>query len=119
MLKKKTHREFDSVASLKNKISYGFCGMSYNIPITIIATYLILFSTDIMLINPLTVGALFFAFKFFDAITDIVITNIADKTRTRWGRYRPWMLMGIPLALTLVLVFWFPNFLHTPIQKIL
>jgi len=82
-------------------------------------TYLMLFSTDIMKIDPMVVGILFFVLKFWDAITDILVTNIADKTQSKWGRYRPWMLMAIPLAFALVFSFWYPSFLQTEGSKIL
>lgn len=105
-------------ATLKEKICYGFSCMSYNLEICVIGTYLMLFCTDIMKIDPIMVGALFLIIRFVDAITDVIITNIADKTCNRWGRYRPWMLLGIPLAFVLILSFWYPNFLQSQFQMI-
>lgn len=103
---------------LREKFSYGFGCMSYNLEICVVMVFLMLFSTDVMKINPMVVGTVFLALKFVDAITDVVITNIADKTKTKWGRYRPWILMGIPLAFALVFSFWFPSFLHTQWQMV-
>ena len=45
--------------------------------------------------------------RFWDAINDPVIGGLSDKTYTRWGRYRPWLLIAAPLtALVLILTFW-------------
>ena len=45
--------------------------------------------------------------RFWDAVNDPMIGSLSDKTHSRWGRYRPWLLIGAPLtALILVLTFW-------------
>lgn len=94
--------------------SWGGCLSTY-----LAAGYLTLFATDVMGVEAAAVGVLFLICELFDAVTDILITNVADKTHTRWGKYRPWLLFtGIPLAVTLVVLFWNPGFLQTQGQKL-
>lgn len=95
--------------------SWGGCLSSY-----LAAGYLTLFATDVVGVKAAAVGVLFLICEVFDAATDIFITNIADKTHTPWGKYRPWLLFtGIPLALTLVMLFWNPGFHQSQGQKLL
>ena len=45
--------------------------------------------------------------RFWDAINDPIVGGLADKTKTRWGRYRPWLLVAAPItAILLVMTFW-------------
>lgn len=50
------------------------------------------------------------AWAMWDGINDPIIGTLTDKTRTRWGRFRPWLLFGAPItALVLILTFWAHN----------
>lgn len=104
---------------IREKICYGIGAMANEFQLTIIGTYLLIFFTDVMKIEPIIAGGVFLVGEICDAFTDIIITNIADKTETKWGKYRPWILFGIPLAAMLVLVFWYPDFLITNKFKII
>ena len=53
------------------------------------------------------VSALMLFSRFWDAINDPIVGGLTDKTHTRWGRYRPWLLVAAPItAILLVLSFW-------------
>ena len=106
-------------ASLLEKISYGFGGASCTAEMTVVNSFLLLFYTDVMGVSPAAIGSLFLIGKVFDAITDLVITNLADNTNSRFGRYRPWLLMSVPLGISFILMLWNPGFLHTNMQKII
>jgi GPH family glycoside/pentoside/hexuronide:cation symporter len=88
------------------KLAYGmpnFAGAAMAIPI---AVHMPIFYSDVVLV-PLGYIALAVAVaRAFDAITDPLMGWISDRTRTRWGRRRPWMLIGAPLcAVAFVLLF--------------
>lgn len=67
------------------------------------------FYTDVMGISPMWAGIAFAAASFWDAITDPIMGAIADRTRTRFGRFRPWILFAsVPCAVSFALMFWTP-----------
>ncbi|MDO4572466.1 MAG: MFS transporter [Clostridia bacterium] len=66
------------------------------------------FLTDVMRINPVWAGAIFTVSKIWDAVTDPLMGVISDRTKSRWGRRRPYFLWGIPLILLSFTLMWFP-----------
>jgi GPH family glycoside/pentoside/hexuronide:cation symporter len=82
-------------------IAGGFMG-------NMIGFYFMKYSTDVLLLAPGAIGAIFGASRIWDAVTDPFAGYLSDKTRTRWGRRRPWMLaFAIPLAVSFVAL-WSP-----------
>jgi GPH family glycoside/pentoside/hexuronide:cation symporter len=66
----------------------------------------LLYYTDVLGLAPATAGWIFAAALAWDAVTDPVMGYIASRTRTRWGRYRPYLLFGaVPLAASWALIF--------------
>lgn len=106
-------------ARLGEKISFGFASASYSCEMAVANAYFMLFCTDVMGLSAGAVGVLFLVGKIVDALTDILVTNIADKTMTPWGKYRPWILMGIPMAISFVAMYWYPSFLQTDTAKLI
>ena len=77
---------------------------------TIIAAFLTMFYTDSIGMAAGAVGTMLFVSKLFDGVTDLIAGNIIDKTRTKWGKARPWLLWtAIPIGLALALIFWIPQ----------
>ncbi len=99
-------------AKFREKICYCIGAMGYEFEAGIVIAYMTLFCTDIMHISPAILGFLVFGTKVLDALSDVVITNVADKTHTRFGKYRTWILSGIPLAVMFLLFFLRPDFLE-------
>jgi GPH family glycoside/pentoside/hexuronide:cation symporter len=66
------------------------------------------FATDVLLMAPVTVGVIFALGRTWDAISDPIVGTWSDRTRTRLGRRRPWMLAGIPLLVLTLLMTWIP-----------
>ena len=57
------------------------------------------FATDVLLVAPATIGAIFFASKLWDAVSDPLVGFLSDRTKLRFGRRRSWMLASsIPVA---------------------
>ena len=106
-------------AGLREKISFGTGAVVYCVEMILVLTYLMLFCSDVLRINVAVIGAVMSAVKIIDAVSDLVITNLADRTQTRWGKYRVWILNGIPLAAVLVFLFWAPGFLQGDTAKVL
>ena len=106
-------------ASLREKICFGVGSISYCVEMILVLTYLMLFCTDVLMVDVVLIGGVMTAVKILDAISDIIITNLADRTNTKWGKYRVWLLCGIPLAIMMFLLFLNPGFLQTEKAKIL
>ncbi len=65
----------------------------------LIMNFLTFFYTDVFGLTPALVGTLFIALRVFDAISDPVMGVIADRTQSRWGRFRPWQLwVALPIG---------------------
>lgn len=105
--------------SMGEKGAYMLGGIGQQLANKTISQYLLLFFTNCLLLSPATAGAIFMYGRIVDAVTDIIMANVSDKTRTRWGAYRPYILFGcLPLAIVFVMCFTVPSFLATNGQKL-
>jgi GPH family glycoside/pentoside/hexuronide:cation symporter len=96
--------------SLREKFGYGLGDMASNIVYQAVINVLMYFYTDVYGIEAAAAGTLMVVVRIFDAITDPIMGTVADRTRTRWGRYRPWLLWGaIPYGILAVAAFVTPN----------
>lgn len=92
------------------KISYGVGDMGFNFYWTNIATFLMFFYTDVFGISAAAAGFMLFAIKIINAFTDPIIGVAADRTTTRFGKFRPYLIwMAIPLAVAGVLTYTTPD----------
>ncbi len=92
---------------LISKIAYGFGDVGCNFSWMFVSNFLMIFYTDVFGISMAAVSALMLFSRFWDAINDPIIGGLADKTKSRWGRYRPWLLFAAPVtSVILVLAFW-------------
>lgn len=98
------------ILSLKEKIGYGMGDAGSCMIWSVLALYLTWFYTDVYGLDPAIVGTLFLVIRVFDAFSDPVMGAICDRTRTRWGKFRPWLLwMAVPFGLGAVLMFTTPD----------
>jgi len=92
------------------KISYALGDVSCNIFWTIFSVYLVFFYTDIFGISAATAGTLLLVTRLWDSINNPLMGLIADRTKSRWGKFRPYLLwFSIPFAISAVLAFTTPN----------
>lgn len=96
---------------LISKIGYLFGDFGSQFCWTFIGSYLSVFYTDIVGLAPIVVTTIFLIARIWDAINDPMMGAIAERTHTKWGRFRPYMAFGAPfLAVFSVIVFTNPNF---------
>ena len=91
------------------KMAYGL-GDFPEVINSILAAFLTMFYTDNIGMAAGAVGTMFFISKLFDGITDILAGVLIDKTRTKWGKARPWLLwLAVPTGFAAALIFWIPQ----------
>lgn len=97
-------------AGLSEKIGYGFGDMSSSMFWKIFSYYLPFFYSNVFGLSLAHAGTLVLVTKLYDAVSDPVMGLIADRTNTRWGKYRPYLLwIAIPFAVAGVLAFFTPQ----------
>lgn len=96
----------------KEGFSYSLCGFGQNLICTIIGSYLTVFMTDAIGFPVIGVAILMLCARIYDALNDPIMGSIVDRTRTKWGKCRPYMKwMAFPIAAMTVVCFlpWYPN----------
>ena len=97
--------------TLKTRIGYGIGDIAICLYWSGVGLYLLYFYTDVVGISPSLAGLIYGIGMLWDAVTDPFMGYVAERTRTKWGVYRPYLLFGnVPLALSFVLLFWVPPF---------
>lgn len=96
--------------SFWEKAGYALGDGAANIAWRGVATFLFIFYTDVFGLSPVAVGMLMLITRVSDGITDVLMGIIGDRTSTRYGKFRPWILWtAIPLGVILSLLFTAPN----------
>ena len=95
----------------RTRLIYGFGDTGFSLTTTIIAAYFAIFLTDVVGIAPGTAAIAIFLGRSWDYLNDPLIGHISDRTRSRWGRRRPFLLFGaLPFALAFILMWTHPPF---------
>jgi len=96
---------------LHERVGYGLGDAGGNVITCLLMSFLNFFYTDVFGLAPAVVGTMFIAVRVADAVADPLMGMLADRTRSRWGRYRPWQLWAaLPLGIVGVLAFTVPPF---------
>ncbi|MEH7379008.1 MFS transporter [Bacillus sp. JJ1533] len=100
--------------SLKEKISYGYGDVASNFVWGMVNSYLLFFYTDVFGITAAAVGTLFLITRIFDALNDPIMGIFVDKTKSKHGKARPYLLyVAIPFGILSVITFITPDFSDT------
>jgi GPH family glycoside/pentoside/hexuronide:cation symporter len=92
------------------KFGYGVGDLASGLYINFFNFFLLYYFVDLAGLAPAAVGLMLFLTKLMDAVTDPMMGIVSDRTRTRWGRYRPYLLWGaVPLGVTGALIFAAPD----------
>lgn len=103
-----------SYITLKDKVGYGFGDMASSMFWKIFGMYSLFFYTDVFGITAAAAGTMFLVARLWDSFVDVFIGIAADRTKTRWGRYRPYLLwFAVPFAVMGIITFFVPEFGQT------
>ncbi|MGI6702155.1 MAG: MFS transporter [Christensenellales bacterium] len=100
--------------SRKEVFSFAVSGFGQNMIIGVVNSFMLYFYTDVFLIPSVAVTTLMFVARIWDALLTPIVGNIVDKTRTRWGKLKPYLVLTImPLMVITILLFFAPNMTNT------
>ena len=90
----------------KEKVSYGLGAVGKDMVYMLSASYVLYYYQDLLGVNPFAMGVILLVARVFDAFNDPIMGIIVAKTRTKWGKFRPWLFVGTLLnAIVLYLLF--------------
>ena len=96
--------------SMAEKIGYSLGDGSANLIFQMMMMFQLFFYTDVFGIKATAAGMILLVARIFDAFVDPVVGILSDRTNTRWGKYRPWLLWtAIPFAVFFILAFTTPD----------
>jgi len=103
-------KETDSKLSLKEKIGYSLGDTASHFVWDMVGFWILIFYTDTFGISAAAAGTIMLIARFWDMISDPIMGIIADRTNTRWGKFRPYILwMALPYSVLAVLTFTTPD----------
>lgn len=99
-----------TLISVKEKISYGLGDTGCNLVWQTVMLFMAYFYTDIFGLSPAHMGTMFLAVRVLDAVTDVLMGAVADRTKTKYGQFRPYLLwFAIPFGVLCCLTFYTPD----------
>ena len=92
------------------RIAYGSGDVACNVVFGMVTTVLTLFYTDYAGVSVASVGLVMLISRLFDGVSDMIMGFIVEKTNSKWGKSRPWILwMSLPYAISAILLFTVPR----------
>jgi sugar (glycoside-pentoside-hexuronide) transporter len=104
--------------TVREKVSYGLGDMGNNIAYGAVGFYFVFFLTDVAGLSPLWAGYIFLVTRIWNAFSDLIMGAVSDRTQTRFGRKRPFLLFGaVPLGIGFALLWLVP--FHGIVQQVI
>ena len=101
--------------TLKEKISYGLGAVGKDMVYMLSASYVLYYFQDVLGVSAIAMGVILMAARVFDAFNDPIMGVIVAKTKTKWGKFRPWLMIGtVTNAVVLYVMFAAPPKLDGP-----
>ena len=95
---------------LKERLSYGLGDIGFSLPYNMASGFLLYYYVNVMKLPAEAIGTIFLIARLLDAVIDVLVGIAVDRTQTRWGRTRPYVLfMALPYALMFVAIFSIPD----------
>ena len=92
--------------SMKEKVSYGLGAVGKDMVYLLSASYVLYYFQDVLGVSAFAMGVILLAARIFDAFNDPIMGVIVAKTNTKWGKFRPWLMIGtLTNAVVLILMF--------------
>ena len=94
---------------LKTVLGYGAGDFAFNLAFSLSTAFLLYYYTDVAGISAAAVGTMFLVVRLWDAFADLLAGRLVDRTMTRWGKFRPFIMFGaVPLMFMSFLTFRVP-----------
>lgn len=114
-----TNLNADGRISVREKISYGFGDVACNVVFALTMSLSTYFYTDVVGMSAALVGTILLLSRIFDGISDVIVGILVDRTKSRFGKARAWVLwMTVPYGVSAVLLFMVPAHATTVVQGI-
>ena len=105
--------------TLRNYLGYAAGDLANNLAFSLQALFLLIYYTNVVGLNPAAIATMFLVVRVWDAFADLAAGRLVDITRSRWGKFRPYLLFAsLPLLLSSVALFTVPNFDSTTAKYI-
>src|SRR5215218_5742750 len=97
--------------TLRNYLGYAAGDLANNLAFSLQALFLLIYYTNVVGLNPAPIATMFLVVRVWDAFADLAAGRLVDITRSRWGKFRPYLLFAsLPLLLSSIALFTVPNF---------
>lgn len=98
---------YHGAEAVGRKVAFACGDVVYNLPWMLVSSFVMYFLTDVALVPAAVVSLIMLGSRVWDSINDPMIAYMADKTQTKYGRYRPWLMgSAAPFLICVILLFW-------------
>jgi len=113
------HNDPNAKLGWPERIGYGAGACGFNMINGIIGSFMTVYFTNVALLDAGIIATLIAISKLFDGVSDLIVGNVVDRTKSSFGKARVWLLrMVIPFAVSTILLFWVPTSFPSAVKYI-